>query len=133
MLTLQVLASAALVIAVFYWMWRLPQTGEKYFGWAPPLALASVWLGLAAVIASALLWFLPYPDQWVAATFLVLDPGAIGAGALVLWIYRGHENTEPTIDIQRLQAKVGITLGIAAVILGYIYVMTTKPPGTAIG
>ncbi len=133
MLTLQVVASALLVIAVFYWMWRLPATGERFYGWAPPLALASVWLGLAALVLSLLLWVLPYPDNWVATTFLVLDPGAIGAGALVLWIYRGSDDGEATIAIQRLQAKVGISLGTLAVIAGYIFVMMNKTPGTTIG
>jgi len=122
-----------LVIAVFYWMWRLPTTGERYFGWAPPLALGSVWLGLAALVLSLLLWVLPYPDRWVALTFLVLDPGAIGTGALVLWIYRGHEDEEGTIALQRTQAKVGITLGSLAVVAGYCFVMVSKTPGTPIG
>lgn len=133
MLTLQVVASALLVVAVFWYMWRLPLTGDRYFGWAPPLALLSAWLGLAAVVVSGLLWVLPYPDRWVAATFLVLDPGAIGTGMLVLWIYRGQSGGEPTIAIQSVQAKVGITLGVIAVVIGYVFVMTQKTPGSVIG
>ena len=53
MLTLQVLGSAALVIAVLWFMWRLPRRGESLFGWAPPMALFSPWLGLFAVAVTA--------------------------------------------------------------------------------
>src|SRR5690606_13042922 len=97
------------------------------------LALGSVWLGLAALVLSLLLRVLPYPDRWVALTFLVLDPGAIGTGALGLWIYRGPEDEEGTIALPRTQAKVGSTLGSLAVVAGYCFVMVSKTPGTPIG
>ncbi|MEE9212098.1 MAG: hypothetical protein V3U29_05535 [Phycisphaeraceae bacterium] len=132
-LTIQVVASAALVMAVLWGMWRLPRRGEALFDWAPPMALISPWAGVLALVTSVLLWVLPYPDRWVSLTFLLLDPGAIATGVLVLWIYRGRVHTSPTIDSQCLQAKVGIALGMLAIVAGYLYVMWSKSPGTAVG
>ena len=132
-LTIKIFASAALVMAVLWFMWRLPHRGDALDGWAPPLALLSAWLGLAGVVMSALLWVLPYPDRWITLLFLLLDPAAIAAGVLVLWIYRGRAGTAPTIDAQCLQARVGVALGIAAVAIGYIYVISHKAPGTPVG
>ena len=81
---LQVAASAALVVAVLFFMWKLPASGERFFSWAPPLALISAWAGLAAVVFSILLWWLPAKDVWVTGILLVLDPAALCAGVLVL-------------------------------------------------
>lgn len=127
-LTIQLIASAALVLAVLFFMWRMPKTGERFFAWAPPLALLSAWGGLAALVGSGLLWVLPSPDAWVTLLFLVLDPLAITCGILVMWIYRGHEEQQETIRAQQTQARVGIALGLAAVVVGYVFVMTQKRP-----
>jgi hypothetical protein len=127
-LTLQLIVSAALVFGVLFFMWRLPKAGERFFAWAPPLALLSAWGGLVAVIGSGLLWVLPNPDTWVTLLFLVLDPLAIAAGVLVMWIYRGHAEQQGTIEAQQMQAKVGVALGLIAVVLGYVFVMTHRTP-----
>ena len=132
-LALQVVASAILVVAVFWGMWRLPRGGHRWFGWAPPLALSSVWTGLLALAMTGLLWVLPYPDSWVSLVFLVLDPMAIAAGVLVLWIYRGYDDGLATINQQRIQAKVGIAIGLIAIVIGYVYVMSHKAPATLTG
>jgi hypothetical protein len=136
-ITFQVVVSVLMVIAVLWWMWRLPRRDGAWFGWGPPLALLSAWSGLIGLILSALLWVLPYPDRWVVLLFLVLDPAAIGAGTLVRWIYRGYETFDETeartVDMQRVQASVGIALGMAAVAVGYFYVMTHKAPLTPVG
>ena len=108
---MQVGASVLLVAVVLYFMWRMPRRGDALAGWAPPLAFMSAWSGLLAVVFSALLWVLPYP---------------------VLWIHRGATASEP-VDMQRLQARVGVALGAVAVAIGYVYVMTHKTIGTAPG
>ncbi len=130
---LQVTASFLLVGAVIYYMFRLPRRGEALYGWAPPLALLSVWSGLVAAVLSPLLWVVRYPDLWVAALLLLLEPAALAAGTLVLWIYRGLNTAERTILIQRLQAKFGIGLGLAAVAVAYVYVFFHKTPFTPVG
>jgi len=133
-LTIQLIVSALIVLAVLWFMWRLPREGERFFAWAPPLAIISAWGGLIGLIYSALLWVLPFPDRWLVLVFLILDPMAIGAGTLVLWIYRGHEvKSEITIDAQLVQARVGIFLGIVAVAIGYFFVLTSKAPMTPVG
>jgi len=131
--TTQVIASAFIVLAVLWWMWRLPRKGATYDAWAAPLALGSAWAGLLGLVLSLLLWLVPFPDALVVALFLVIDPIAIGTGTLVFWIYRGLLLSEEEIDMQRVQAKVGLVLGIAAVAIGYIYVMTHKTPFTPVG
>lgn len=129
---MQVGASVLLVAVVLYFMWRMPRRSEALAGWAPPLAFMSAWSGLLGAVFSALLWVLPYPDVWVVVLFLVLDPLACAAGVLVLWIHRGVADSEP-IDMQRMQARIGVTLGAVAVAIGYAYVMTHKTIGTAPG
>lgn len=131
--TLQVIASIGLVIAVLVFMWKLPASGERFFGWAPPLALMSAWAGLIGVLFSVLLWIMPMPDLWITGILLVLDPAAICAGTLVLWVYRRHEGLEETVLMQMTQARIGITLALVAVTIGYLFVMTHKEPFTPVG
>lgn len=133
MLTLQVLISALIVAAVLWWMWRMPRKDESLYGWGPPMALGSAWAGLAAIAATLLLWLVPFADQLLVLVFLVLDPASIAMGTLVMWIYRGVLAPAEAISMQRIQAKVGIALGLAAVTLGYIYVITHKTPFTPVG
>ncbi len=114
-------------------MWRIPRRGDALFDWAPSLALISTWAGLIALGASAALWLQSSPDPWIASILFFLDPGAIGAGVLVLWIYRRYDSVEHTVGHQILQAKVGIALGLIAVAMGYLFIFTYKPPGTVIG
>ena len=133
MLSLQVVLSALLVVLVLWWMWRLPQREGAFFNWAPLLALGSVWGGVAGTVLSGLLWLTSSPDRWVVVLFLVIDPFGIAAGVLTIWIYRGHGSDEQTIYLQQMQARIGITLGLIAVTIGYIYVITHKAPFTPVG
>ncbi len=130
---IQVGASGALVAGVLWWMWRLPRRGEAMLAVAPVMALGSVWLGLAGVGLSLGLWWVTLPDWLVAVVLLVFDPASIAAGVLVLWAYRGDRSGETTVWLQRQQAWVGIGLGLAAVAVGYWYVMTHKPLFTPVG
>ena len=117
-LTIQLIVSALIVLAVLWFMWRLPRSGDKYFSWAPPLAFISAWMGLLGLVLSVVVRWLRYPDTWVALLFLMIDPIAIGTGTLVLWVYRGHDSAVQTIAMQHIQARVGIALGILAVAAG---------------
>ncbi len=138
MIFLQVGASLLLVAAVLWYMWRLPRRGDGLFAWAPTLGLMSAWSGLLSLLATGCLWLLPEPDLFLPPVFLVLYPVAVGAGILVLWIYRPP--LPPTVGedaaaltAHRMQAWVGITLGLLATALGYLFVMTHKTPFTPIG
>ncbi len=122
-----------LVATVVWWMWRLPATENAYYGWAPPLALGSAWLGLIALAAGAAMWVLPYPDILITVCFLAIDPAAICMGTLVLWIYRRDESALETVQQQRLQARIGVVLGLLAVVVGYSFVFAHKAPGSAVG
>lgn len=129
---LQVTLSVFIVVVVLWFMFRMPGSSDNLLAWGAPLALGSVWAGLAAVVLSVQLWFIQYRDIWVALVFLIVDPGTLAAGVLVLWIHRRHEADE-AVRMQRLQAIVGIALGVVAVAIGYIYVLGHKTPFTPVG
>lgn len=128
----QVGASVALVVIVLVFMWRMPRRGEAYYPWAPPMALGSVWIGLLGVLSAAAMFFVPSPDAMVIAVCQFLAPISVGLAVLVFWVYRGADDAE-TILLQRLQAKVGLALGVLAVAVGYAYVLSHKAPLTPIG
>lgn len=132
-LTLQLLASAVIVLGVLVFMWRLPRHNENLFPWGAPLAFISVWSGLIGLLLTALLWVLSYPDRWLVLILLVLDPLALTSATLVFWLYRGYSKVLHAVAMQKLQARVGLTLGSLAVALGYLYVMTHKTPFTEVG
>lgn len=132
-LTLQLLASAALVVAVLWFMWRLPRKNTAtYAGWTPWLAIGSAWAGLFAVVSAGLLWVLPYPDRWLPWILLLLCPAAVGAAVLVFWVYRGQTNSGPAA-MHRTQARFGLTLGLLAVLIAYAFVLTHKALFTPVG
>lgn len=130
---MQVSLAILITATVLWFMFRIPRRGESFYEWAPPLALFSAWMGLAALTLSGLLWLMELSDQWVALGLLLVDPATLTAGILVLWIYRTNPNPATTIQLQRLQAKVGIALGLAAIALGYAYVLNHKTPFTPVG
>ena len=126
-LPLQVTLSLLLVVVVLWFMWRIPRRSDASFDLSPVLAMMSTWTGLTALVCSVAIWFVRRPDPLIAMSFMFLDPGAIGTGTLVLWIYRRYETSEQTVELQVLQAKVGLTLGMLSVILGYLFVFLHKP------
>jgi len=134
-LWIQVIVSCLIVAGVLWFMWRLPLGGEALFGVAPIMALGSIWAGLGAAVISAVLWWVAIPDSWLVAVLLLLDPGAIAGGVLVLWIYRGPSQLEEGSGESAVirQAWMGISLGLVAVVLGYVFVMTHKQPFTPVG
>ena len=127
-LWLKLLLSFGIVAVVLYFMWRIPRRGESFFGWAPRLALTSAWVGLIAVACAAATWVTGRSDPWIVLSFMALDPIAIAAGTLVLWIYRRYDSPELTIEHQRVQAQVGIVLALLAVVIGYMYVFLHRRP-----
>jgi hypothetical protein len=133
LLTLQLLASTALVAAVLWFMWRLPRKdAAAYAGWTPWLAIGSAWAGLFAVVSAGLLWVLPYPDRWLPWILLLLCPAAVGAAVLVFWVYRGQTTSGPAA-MHRTQARFGLTLGLLAVLITYAFVLTHKALFTPVG
>lgn len=131
-LAVKLISSALIVLGVLVFMWRLPKAGASVLAASPLLALLAPWAGLLSVAGSILIWFVSYPDPWLVALFLVVDPAAIALGVLVLWIQRGQP-FEEAVSLQRMQANVAIALGLVAVALGYAFVMTHKTPFTPVG
>lgn len=86
---------------------------------------------------TSMLWWVGYPDVWLVGLLLLVDPATIAAGILVLWLYRGPLTAQGDEAVamgrQRQQAVVGIALGLLAVALAYVYVMTHKRPFTPVG
>ena len=133
---IQVLASLVLVVAVLMVMWRLPKAKDSALVWAPSLALMSVWCGLFGVLGTIYLWWTDEPDAWLPPLLLILLPGATAGGTLVLWLSRGIEGDDElmkTAEMQTVQARVGIALGLIATALGYVFVLLHKAPLTPIG
>ncbi len=133
-LTIQVLASAAVIYAVIWWVFRMPGPAVTNSAAAPVLAFCSVWVGLLSVVVGAWLWFTAKEDIWVPV-HVVIWSLAITLAAFSLWIYRhtpAQQMTEP-IQLQRAQARTGLILGLIAVVIWYIFVISHKQPLTPIG
>lgn len=133
----QVIGSCLIVVAVLWLMWRSPRRDESLFVLAPYVAFGSVWAGLLAVVLSVSLWWVTFSDALLTLVLLLLDPVAIAGGIGVLWIYRNEVAVDPlqatTIRQHRTQACIAITMGLLAVTLGYLYVMTHKQLFTPVG
>jgi len=126
-LTLQVIVSILFILAVLWALWRLPASEDADGGFAPVLAFASPWLGVAAALSGVALWFVADSSVGIAVVVCVaLYAAALAGGGWVLWTYRAlpPERTPEEISLQRLQARVGIGLGLVAVVLWYVYVAT---------
>lgn len=127
-LWLKLMFSFAIVAVVLYFMWRIPRRDESFFGWAPRLALTSAWMGLIAAACAAATWVTGRSDPWITLSFMAIDPAAIAAGTLVLWIYRRYDSPELTVQNQRAQAHVGIVLAVLAVAIGYAFILFHRAP-----
>lgn len=115
---------------------------DKLPALAPPwLALVTAWAGLAVLVASVLLMFLPgsidprqelehFREYSLADRFLPIPiygiAGVLFCGTVVLWQMRRHP---PSLALhrQRIQAWVGIVLALAATIVVYVWVAINGP------
>lgn len=100
---------------------------SRFLPWLP---LVSVWLGLACCATSV--WMVVRRrtlSQFELVTPLNLYACCLGMtlGVVVLWGYRKRDESEPGIVQQRLQAKVGIGLSLAAVVVVYLLIMLATP------
>lgn len=132
-LSAQLVVSGLIVLGVLWFMWRLPRRADPPYGLAAVMALGGVWAGVASVAASVMLWWVASPDRLITVVLLGLDPAALGVGVLVLWVYRGMVPDDPAIQRQQQQAWLTIALGLVAVVIGYVYVMTHKQLFTPVG
>lgn|GEM_PF-6266576 len=132
-LTIQVIVSLIIIFGVLWWMWRIPGEPVTASLAATTLSFSSVWLGVASVLVAAWLWWTTQPQFWAITTVLIWA-AALSTGLLALWTYRHTplERMPEEVQLQRLQARVGITLGLISITLWYIYMIvrfsTLTPP-----
>ncbi len=123
-LSLQVIGSLVIIFGVLWWMWRVP--GEAVSGSlaAAVLAFCSVWIGLAAIGLAGWLWWSANPGPWAVASVLVWAAG-LSCGLLALWTYRHTpaSTMSEQVLLQRLQARVGVALGLVAVAMWYVFMI----------
>lgn len=133
-LTIQVALSFTLIFGVIWWMWRIPGKPVLDSALAPFLALLSIWVSMGSVITGIWLWFVENPDKWVVIDVFIWAAG-LSMAILALWIYRHTpaEQTPEPIHMQRLQARLGLILGVLGVGLWYAFIMIHKTPFTPIG
>lgn len=133
-LTIQVLGSLVVIFGVLWVMWRRPGPEVPDSPAAAVLAFASVWTSLAAIGVCIWLWWTGKPDAWVVVSALLWSAG-LALGGYALWTYRHKPADQMPEELltQRLQARVGIVLGLIAVMLWYIFVLTHKAILTPIG
>lgn len=124
-LTIQVIVSLAIIFGVLWWMWRLPGEPGAASHWSSVLSFCSAWLGLAAVGVGVWLWWTVRPERWAVAAVLVWA-AALATGLLALWTWRRTpaERLPEEVLLQRLQARVGVGLGLLAVALWYAFMIT---------
>lgn len=123
-LTIQVIVSLIIIFGVLWWMWRIPGEPVTASLAATTLSFSSVWLGVASVFIAAWLWWTTQPEFWAITTVLVWA-AALSTGLLALWTYRHTpiDRMPEEVQMQRLQARVGVTLGLISVTLWYIYMI----------
>ncbi len=124
-LTIQVVVSLLIIFGVLWWMWRIPGEAIRGSVAAAMLAFVSVWFGVASIGAAAWLWWTSVPQFWAVSTVLIWA-AAISTGLLALWTYRHTpvDQMPEEVHLQRMQARLGVALGLVAVALWYIYMIT---------
>lgn len=92
------------------------------------MALASVWIGLCAlVVAGTMVVYRPaFTDLNVTLVLYFGSPGSLCLAGLVLWAHRKAVPPEPGIVAQRLQAKVAIGMAVVAAALVYVLVIGSE-------
>lgn len=137
-LTLQVIVSLMIIFGVLWWMWRIPGEPVTASLAATTLSFVSVWLGVASVGVAMWLWWTSNPQSW-AITSVLIWAAALSTGLLALWTYRHTpvDRMPEEVILQRFQARVGVGLGLLAVVLWYIFMivrfssLTFGPAGSA--
>jgi heme/copper-type cytochrome/quinol oxidase subunit 2 len=89
------------------------------------LALASVWIGLAALaLSAAMVVYRPaFTDLTVTLVLYFGAPGSLCLAGLVLWAYRREDRADPGVAAQRKQARVAIVLALVAAVIVYLLVI----------
>ena len=89
------------------------------------LALASVWIGLAAFgLSVVMVVYRPaFTDLTVTLVLYFGAPGSLCLAGLVLWAYRKEDRADSGIAAQRKQARVAIGLAVAAAAIVYLLVI----------
>lgn len=123
-LTIQVIVSLMIIFGVLWWMWRIPGEPVTASLAATTLSFVSVWVGVASVGVALWLWWTSNPQMW-AITSVLIWAAALSSGLLALWTYRHTpvDRMPEEVLLQRLQARVGVGLGLVAVVLWYIFMI----------
>ena len=89
------------------------------------LALASVWIGLAALALSVVMVvYRPvFTDLTVTLVLYFGSPGSLCLAGLVFWAYRKEDRADPGVSAQRKQAQVAIVLSLVAAAIVYLLVI----------
>jgi len=92
------------------------------------LALLSVWVGLLSlIVAASMAIHRPFfTDMNIVGVLWIESPAALCFGGLILWAYRKEDDSDPAIQAQRLQSKVGISLAILAAAIVYILIIYSE-------
>ncbi len=92
------------------------------------LALLSVWVGLLSLlVAASMAIHRPFfTDMNVVGVLWFESPAALCFGGLILWAYRKEDFSDPAIQAQRLQAKVGMTMAILAAAIVYFLIIYSQ-------
>lgn len=117
-----------------------PKRRDPAPSWVP---LATAWIGLAALLLSFVIPFVPgskdpiaelkharpyAPADWVLMVAIYLVPAALALGLVVFRQMKTEPRPLPdSLVLQRFQAWVGIILALAAAAVIYIYVALHGP------
>ena len=123
-LTIQVVISLMIIFGVLWWMWRLPGEAVEGSNAATTLSFSSVWLGVASIVVAVWLWWTDDPQFW-AVTTVMMWAAALSTGLLALWTYRHTpiDRMAEEVLLQRLQARVGVGLGLVSIALWYAFMI----------
>jgi len=123
-LTIQVVVSLVIIFGVLWWMWRIPGEAVTASISATVLAFCSVWIGVAAIGVVGWLWWTAHPGPWAVVSVLIWA-AALSTGLLALWTYRHtpRDRMPEEVLLQRVQARVGVALGLIAVVMWYVFMI----------
>lgn len=88
-------------------------------------AFIAAWTGVVALLF-AIVNLALVPFEWrllVMQVWGIVDALPLTFGIMVLWSFRKAGNGDPAVGAQRMQAKVGIGLALAALALNCAYLL----------